>query len=83
MSFRGLGHGPRKLVDRVEDVVASHLCEVYHSSSDDLVALLLLLVQQLLFRLVQGQFRSYLGGVRVSGQYSIKILEVEMKRSKD
>ena len=64
VSFRGLGHGPRKLVDCVEDVVAGDLCEVHHSSSDRLVAPLLLLVQQLLFRSVQGQFRPYSGGLR-------------------
>ena len=64
VSFRGLGHGPPKLVGRVEDVVAGHLCEVHHSSSDRLVATLLLLVQHLLFQLVHGQFWPYSGGVR-------------------
>ena len=63
VSFRGLEHGPRRLVDRVEDVVAGGLCEVHHGSSDRLVRPLLLLVQQLL-RLVQGKLRPYYGGVR-------------------
>ena len=63
VSFRELGHGPRQLVDRVEDVVAGDLCEVYHHSSNRLVAPLLF-VQQILLRLVQGQFRTYSGGVR-------------------
>ena len=77
VSFRGLGHGPRKLVDCVEDVVAGHLCEVHHSSSDHLVAHLLLLVQQLLFRLVQGQFRSYSGDVRgVSAFHTVALYHV-------
>ena len=38
ISFRGLGHGPRKLVDSVENVVAGDLYEVHHGSSDRLVA---------------------------------------------
>ena len=77
VSFRGLGHGPRQLVDRVEDVVAGDLCEVYHHSSDRLVAPLLFLVQQILLRLVQGQFRTYSGGVgRVAAFYTVVLYEV-------
>ena len=45
VSFRGLGHGPRQLVDRVDDFVAGDLCEVYRGSTDRLVAPFLLLVQ--------------------------------------
>ena len=41
-SFRGLGHGPRQLVDHVKDVVETDLCEVHHGVSDRLVAPLLL-----------------------------------------
>ena len=55
--------GLRQLVDRVEDVVAGHLCELYHGSRYHLVVPLLLLVHQLILRLVQGQFRPYFGGV--------------------
>ena len=55
MSFRGLEHGPHELVDSVQDVVAGDLCEVHHGSRNRLIALLLLLVQQLLLWLVQGQ----------------------------
>ena len=58
VSFRGLGHGLRKLFDRVDDIVVGDLgdvCEVHHDSNDCLVAPLL--VQQLLLRLIQGQFR--------------------------
>ena len=58
MTFRGLGHDPRQVVGRVEDVVVGNLCEAHHGSSDRLVAPLLFLV-----RLVQGQFRPYFGGV--------------------
>ena len=64
VSFRGLGHSPRQLVDRVEDVVAGDLCEVHHGSSNHLVASLLLRVQQPLLRLVWGQFQPYFRGVR-------------------
>ena len=53
--FRGLGHGPRKLVGRVEDIVAGDLYEVHHGSSDRLIAPFLILVQHLLLRLIQGQ----------------------------
>ena len=48
--------GLRQLVDRVEDVVASDLCELYHGSCYHLVVPLLLLVHQLILWLVQGQF---------------------------
>ena len=57
-------HSSRQLVDRAEDVVAGDLCEVHHGSSDHLVAPLLLLVQQPIFRLVKGKFQPYSGGVR-------------------
>ena len=64
VNFRGLGYGLRQLVDRIEDAIAGDLCEVHHGSSDCLVAPLLLLVQQRLLRLVQGQFRDYSGSTR-------------------
>ena len=64
VSFCGLRRGPRKLVNRIEDVVGGDLCEAHHGSSDCPVAPFLLPVQQLLPRLVQEQFRPYSGGVR-------------------
>ena len=53
VSFRGLGHDPRQLVDHVEDTVAGYF-----------VAPLLHLVQDFPLRLVQGQFQPYSGVVR-------------------
>ena len=55
--------GLRQLVDRIEDVVAGDMCELYHGSCYHLVVPLLLLVHQLILWLVQGQFRPYFGGV--------------------
>ena len=55
--------GLRQLVDRVEDVVAGDLCELYHGSCYQLVVPLLLLVHQLILWLVQRKFRPYFGGV--------------------
>ena len=52
-----------QLVDRVEDVVAGDLCELYHGSCYHLVLPLLLLVHQLILWFVQGTFRPYFGGV--------------------
>ena len=73
----GVGHGSCQLIDRVEDAVAGDLCEVHHGSSDPLVAPLLLLVQQLLLRLVQGQFRLYSEDVRgVTAFHTIALYHV-------
>ena len=55
--------GLHQLVDRVEDVVAGDLCELYHGSCYHLVVPLLLLVHQLILWLVQEQFWPYFGGV--------------------
>ena len=63
VSFCGLRHDTRKLVNHVEYVVGSDLCEIC-GSSDPLVAPVLLLVQQLFLQLIQGQFRPFFGGVR-------------------
>ena len=65
VTFHGLGHSPRQLVDRVEDVVASNVCKINHSFSDRLVAPLVLLVQQLIFLMIQGQLRPHSGSVDV------------------
>ena len=76
-SFRGLGHGPRKLVDRVANAVAGDWCGVYHGSSDHLGAPLLLLVQELLLQMVQIQFQPYSEGVRgVAAFYTVALYHV-------
>ena len=49
--------------DRIEDVVAGDLCELYHGSCYHLEVPLLLLVHQSILWLVQGHFRPYFGGV--------------------
>ena len=77
VSFGGLGHGPHQPVDCTKDIAAGDLCEMHDGSSDCLVAPLLLLVQQLLLRLVQGQFRLYSGGVRgVEAFYTVALYHV-------